>query len=158
MILFTLGTHSQPMDRVVAWADRLIDAGLATDVLVQAAAFGALPSRARSVGVVDRVTIDELIRNADRVVTHGGPGTILQAIALGREPLVVPRDPALGEHVDDHQQRFTAWLAGRLQIEVISDWDELVAALGRPERLAARRPEKERAVERVRELLIGGRN
>ena len=41
-------------------------------------------------------------------VCHGGPGTIMDAREAGHVPLCVPRDPKLGEHVDDHQQRFAA--------------------------------------------------
>jgi UDP-N-acetylglucosamine transferase subunit ALG13 len=142
------------MDRVVTWADDLLEAGVADEVVVQAAAFRVRPRLAGMIGVVDGATLAGLMRGAERVVTHGGPGTILQAIALGREPLVIPRDPARNEHVDDHQVRFSRWLASRMTISVITSYEELVAALGRPERPAGRQAGRSAAVDRIRSLLL----
>jgi UDP-N-acetylglucosamine transferase subunit ALG13 len=48
---------------------------------------------------------------AAAVVCHGGPGTILGAKHAGAVPIVVPRQHRLGEHVDDHQVRFSRRLA-----------------------------------------------
>jgi UDP-N-acetylglucosamine transferase subunit ALG13 len=38
---------------------------------------------------------------------------VLQAINAGRSPIVVPRQPAHGEHVDDHQTQIAGQLAAR---------------------------------------------
>lgn len=48
---------------------------------------------------------------ADVVVCHGGPTTIAEVRRSGRRPLVVPRSPTHGEHVDDHQVLFARRLA-----------------------------------------------
>jgi len=50
---------------------------------------------------------------ADVVITHGGAGSILTALAAGKVPVVLPRRMARGEHVDDHQVRMVASLAAR---------------------------------------------
>jgi UDP-N-acetylglucosamine transferase subunit ALG13 len=50
-----------------------------------------------------RAEIRALLRRAGVVVSHAGPAVIAQARALGHQPVVVPRDPALGEDVDDEQ-------------------------------------------------------
>ncbi len=52
--------------------------------------------------------LEELLAQATVVVCHGGPGTVTEARDAGHVPLCMPRDPELGEHVDDHQQRFAA--------------------------------------------------
>ncbi len=54
-----------------------------------------------------REQLDELFERAQVVACHGGPGTITQAKRYGHTPIVVPRDPGQGEHVDDHQQLFS---------------------------------------------------
>ena len=43
------------------------------------------------------------MRDADMVIAHAGIGSTIAALESGRTPLLAPRDPAHGEHVDDHQ-------------------------------------------------------
>ena len=74
------------------------------------------------------VAYDDLIESMTTstvVVTHGGPATIMAAHAHGRLPVVVPRRPDLGEHVDDHQIRFGHWMANRCQVVLAETEDEL---------------------------------
>jgi UDP-N-acetylglucosamine:LPS N-acetylglucosamine transferase len=61
---------------------------------------------------------------ADVVVTHGGCGAVLDALAAGRSPVVVPRRLAHGECVDDHQRQLAEWVAAR-GLAVLADADEL---------------------------------
>lgn len=54
----------------------------------------------------NQVPADELqnaVRGADLVISHGGIGSALTALEAGRVPVMVPRRVAFGEHVDDHQ-------------------------------------------------------
>ena len=62
---------------------------------------------------------------ADIVITHGGPGTVADARASGHMPLAVPRDPAHGEHVDGHQQRFVPWAGERDLVRACDAPDDL---------------------------------
>ena len=65
-----------------------------------------------------RDLVDRLNRS-NAVVLQGGPGGIMDARNAGVRPIVVPRDPQRGEHVDSHQLDFArhldrldlAWLA-----------------------------------------------
>ena len=50
--------------------------------------------------------VQQRMRDADVVVTHGGVGSILDALAAGKVPVVVPRRASRAEHVDDHQEQF----------------------------------------------------
>ena len=64
--------------------------------------------------VADYIRYDEMcdyMSRAVAVVCHGGPATIMDARKLGRVPIVVPRNADLGEHVDNHQQRFAKRMA-----------------------------------------------
>jgi UDP-N-acetylglucosamine transferase subunit ALG13 len=45
------------------------------------------------------------IRDADIVISHAGAGSALTALEMGRFPVLVPRESAYGEHVDDHQKQ-----------------------------------------------------
>jgi UDP-N-acetylglucosamine transferase subunit ALG13 len=66
-----------------------------------------------------------MLSEASVVVCHGGPGTILEARDAGHVPLCVPRDPRLGEHVDGHQQRFAAVVAGSGVVVAIASLESL---------------------------------
>jgi UDP-N-acetylglucosamine transferase subunit ALG13 len=137
VILVTLGTHPQPMDRVVEAMDRLLESGaLQDDVIVQSARFNVVPRLARSYCIVSFDQMNAWIASASAVVTHGGPGSIMAVLAAGKAPLVVPRDPALGEHVDGHQIRFVRWLAARRPIVPVWDLGTLGELLTTPPMLA----------------------
>nr|WP_246290489.1 glycosyltransferase [Nocardioides marinus] len=56
---------------------------------------------------------------------------IMEARALGHLPLVVPRDPRLGEHVDDHQQRFARRAAEAGLVQAVGSVEELAVGLRR---------------------------
>ena len=107
-VLVVVGTDHHPFARAVEWADRWAQAHPDDQVTVQHGS-SAPPARARGVAVVAPAELDGLMRGADVVITHGGPGTISAARAAGHVPLILPRDPSHGEHVDDHQMRFSAW-------------------------------------------------
>ncbi len=104
-----LGTDSHRFDRLVNWVRELSwDPG--TEWFVQ---HGATPLAHGLHGrpLLESNELERLLARADAVVTHGGPGLIMESRSHGHLPVVVPRDPALNEHVDDHQQRFVARMA-----------------------------------------------
>ena len=68
------------------------------------------------------------------------PGLIMESRSHGHLPVVVARDPGLGEHVDDHQQRFVGRLGARGSCTVVHTGDGLGRAVQ-----AARSPGRDRA-------------
>lgn len=65
---------------------------------------------------VAMVSPDELrlaVESADVVLAHAGVGTALLALAAGRCPVLLPREAARDEHVDDHQRLLARHLAAR---------------------------------------------
>jgi len=133
VILVTLGTHLRPMDRLMtAIQDLIADGSIDQPVIVQAAAYGIRPLGAELHGLVPADRLWGWANEAAIIVTHGGPASITLAMSVGRTPVVVPRDPARHEHVDDHQIRFTRWLATRRPIITVGDpVAELAGALHR---------------------------
>jgi len=73
--------------------------------------------------------LQDLMAHATVLVTHGGPATICEAWRHGRMPLVVPRDPQRGEHVDGHQQRFSRRLGGQGLVLLCEERAQLERAL-----------------------------
>jgi UDP-N-acetylglucosamine transferase subunit ALG13 len=135
-IFVTVGTDHHPFDRLVRWADELALAHPDATVTVQ---FGTstAPRVAEGVSAVPHEDMLRRMGAASVVVAQGGPGGIMDSRVSGRLPIVVPRDPSLGEHVDDHQQRFSQHMRDRGRIALALDqitFRALVArALSHPE-------------------------
>lgn len=117
MIFVTVGTHHQPFTRMLD-ALGLLEG---EELVVQ---YGPAPrpggvARAEAFMPFDQML--ECYRGASAVITHAGVGSILCARREGQTPLVVPRQHALGEHVDDHQAELTRALERRGS--VVAVWD-----------------------------------
>jgi UDP-N-acetylglucosamine transferase subunit ALG13 len=144
LVLVAVGTDHHPFDRVVRWIDGwLADGGDArADVLVQHGS-AAAPTRADGVAALDHEGLQDAMSRAAVVITHGGPATIREARAHGRLPICVPRDPALGEHVDNHQQLFAGRMGAAGVVRLATTEPELRAALeealAHPERFTVTR-------------------
>jgi len=128
LVLVTVGTDHHPFDRLVGWVDRWAQDHPDVQVVVQYGS-AAPPVHAEGHQLLDRDQLQLLMSSADVVVTHGGPATITEARHHGRRPVCVPRNPQLGEHVDDHQQRFARFLDRNGMVELVDTEDALRAAL-----------------------------
>jgi UDP-N-acetylglucosamine transferase subunit ALG13 len=143
------------MNRVVRWVDELIGDGTIDDAVIQSASFDQRPMKASTIGVIPADELARLIETAARVVTHGGPGLILQARAAGRQPIVIARDPRFGEHVDAHQLRFVEWLSAREPIVPVNTIASLREALHTREIREQAGAEQSNAVRRIRQIVLG---
>lgn len=110
MVLCLVGTDHHPFLRMVSWCDALATKRPDIEVLVQHGSSPA-PVVARGQDFLDKQTLNDALSRAHVAITHGGPGLISDVRAAGLAPLVVARDPALGEHVDGHQMRFVSRIA-----------------------------------------------
>ena len=97
-----MGLHGQGFTRLVKMMDHV--AGKINDpVIIQRGHTNYMPQNASSFSFKDNRDIEELYRSADIVVTHGGVGSIMDALVHGKPVIVVPRLSKLGEHKNDHQ-------------------------------------------------------
>ena len=141
MILVTLGTHGQPMPRLVAPLAVLSTRHELAPFVMQ---HGRTPLPAGWSGAPDLAPSDlaALIKGAVVVITHGGPATIAEVRAAGKIPVVVPRRRAFGEHVDDHQVWYARRLAEAGEVilvdqvaelpRIVAAYDQIVAPLPAP--------------------------
>lgn len=130
MIVVACGTHHQPFDRLVREAERL--ARSVDDAVVLQR--GASRLDAPSCEVHQEVSPQRFatwLCEARIVVLHAGSSSFLEARAQGRTPILVPRRPELGEHVDDHQVCFARSVAAEARIvtteslvDVVRDFEE----------------------------------
>lgn len=126
MIFINVGTHEQGMDRLFIELDRLIENGsIKEEVFAQIGYSSYLPKHYKYKDMIGYDEMDEWVRNANIVITHGGPGSIFHPLQYGKIPIVVPRNPEFNEHVDDHQILFTKRLESDKKILAIYDIERL---------------------------------
>jgi UDP-N-acetylglucosamine transferase subunit ALG13 len=129
MILVTVGTHEQPFDRLVEAAAAL---GGDEHLIVQYGTSKVAHGRGEW---IDFMSFDELAEHARRarvVVSHAGVGSIVVARRYGHRPIIMPRRPHFGEHVDEHQMQLTRRLAKAGIVTVVEDAEQLAAAVAAP--------------------------
>ncbi|SDG45310.1 UDP-N-acetylglucosamine transferase subunit ALG13 [Sinosporangium album] len=120
LVLVSVGTDHHPFERLMGWVERWLDARAGSVRCVVQHGTSRPPRGAECHDMLAHDELQTLMREADAVVCQGGPGGIMESRIAGRLPIVVPRTAALGEHVDDHQVRFTHVLAthGRIALAV----------------------------------------
>lgn len=139
LVAVLLGTDHHPFPRLTAWVGSHATTDDATRWFLQHGSTPPPPGVAGARLLRPRA-MAALLERADVVVTHGGPGLIMEAIDAGHRPVVVPRRARLGEHVDDHQVRFARRMAESGAVVAVDDTASLDAAVrgalraGRPGR------------------------
>lgn len=130
-LFVTIGTDHHPFTRVVNWVERWLAEGgdQRVDAVIQygAAAVTAGPGKVKQLDYPDLLAA---LRGAAIVITHAG-ATAMEARSAGHVPIIVPRRPELGEHVDGHQLRFARWLKAKGFAVICETEDELRDALER---------------------------
>ena len=127
LVAVLVGTDHHPFDRLVHWVSELGESGTHRWFVQHGTTL--LPSGVEGSPMLTSGGLHDLLVRADAVVCHGGPGLIMEARAIGHRPVVVARDPALGEHVDDHQQRFLSFVSRRGLVTPATTRSELVHAV-----------------------------
>jgi UDP-N-acetylglucosamine transferase subunit ALG13 len=142
MILVTVGTHEDPFDRLLIAADQLKATGLVDEpVTIQAGVSNTATPHCTQHEYLFYEDLQELMREARIIITHGGPATIFEALAMGKIPIVMPRRAKSSEHVDDHQVRFCRGLEHRVLVawteqdlpSLVDEYEERIQTLAKPE-------------------------
>lgn len=128
VIVVSVGTDHHRFDRLTGWLTAWRTSHPDVDLVVQHGTSSPV-TNARNSGLLPHPELMEWFRAADAVVLQGGPGGVMDARANGVLPIVVPRDPELGEHVDGHQLDFSAHLADRGLARVVTDSSTLTTLL-----------------------------
>jgi UDP-N-acetylglucosamine transferase subunit ALG13 len=149
MIFATTGT-CEPFDRLLQAFDNM---ELDEELVVQHGISPVRPRGARCVDFLAYSELVELVRASRVVVTHGGVGSVLTALANGKRPIVIPRLAACGEAIDDHQLEFVRKLAEAGVIDLVEDTAELGVRLGTAQVEPARVAPDARLVSELRDYL-----
>lgn len=115
MVFVTVGTHEQQFNRLISTVDALVgEKQLCDTVFMQTGYCTYAPEYCAYRQFVDYSEMTALMRESDVVITHGGPSSFIEAMSLGKVPVVVPRLERFGEHVNDHQADFVRLVAERM--------------------------------------------
>ncbi len=101
MILVTVGTHSANFNRLVLAADEMARQ-IEEQVIIQYGS-STRPQYAQGLDFIPSDQINALTREARVVISHAAAGSIITTLLAGKPLVVVPRQKANGEMLDDHQ-------------------------------------------------------
>lgn len=73
--------------------------------------------------------VQEILRDADMVICHGGTGSLVTALRAGCRVIAFPRRHDLGEHYDDHQEEIAQTFADRGLLQIVRDETRLGEAI-----------------------------
>lgn len=127
-VVVSVGTDHHPFNRLISWMDQWRDLHPDMKVVIQRGT-SALSRQGDCRRLIPHEDLCELFARASAVVSHGGPSTVMDARMAGRMPIVVARDPELGEHVDGHQMRFAQHLARNETAVVVETMEGLFAVI-----------------------------
>lgn len=126
MIFVTVGTHEQGFERLLKKIDCLVEEGIVQDeVFIQSGYTEYAPKYCEYEKMLSSDDMNKYVQKSHIVITHGGPGSIMIPFSYGKIPIVVPRQHDFGEHVDNHQVKFTKKLEEMKKVIAIYDIDEL---------------------------------
>lgn len=107
MILVILGSTHFAFDRLVKEVDYLVcNKKINDSVFIQLGSCKYEPIHCRWKRFFSFEEMCEKIEMAELVISHGGAGTTLLCIQLGKRAILVPRKKKFKEAVDDHQVIF----------------------------------------------------
>lgn len=104
MIFVSLGTNDKSFERLLLKIDKEISLGNIKDKVIVQSGFTKFSSK--NMEVIDLMPMDEFKKNiqtCDILITHGGVGTILDGLKLGKKIIAFPRLSKYKEHANDHQ-------------------------------------------------------
>lgn len=104
MIFITVGSQKFQFNRILKAIDQLIyEKKIKDNVFAQIGYSDYIPQNFEYENFLKREEFLEKINEADIIITHGGTGSIINSIKLGKLVIAIPRLAKYKEHVDDHQ-------------------------------------------------------
>lgn len=101
MILVTLGTQKQQFTRLLNYLEKL---DLKDKIIVQAGHTKYQSKKMEIFDFIDYEKMDNYVKQADLIITHGGTGSIIGPLKKGKKVIACARKEKYKEHVDDHQE------------------------------------------------------
>lgn len=109
MVLVTLGTQTQKFERLLSTIE---NSHLEGEIIVQAGGSCDFSSKKMKImKFINYEEMNELIKKADFIITHGGTGSIIMPLQQGKKVIACARLEKYKEHINDHQQELVSIFA-----------------------------------------------
>lgn len=106
MILVLLGTQHNEFKRLLSEIEDCINNGFIKQrVVVQAGFTKYKTDKMKIFDMISKEILDNLMDEADVIITHGGVGSITMSLKKQKKVIAVPRLHEFNEHVNDHQRQ-----------------------------------------------------
>lgn len=126
MIFVTVGTSKFGFDRLLKKIDFLIkEKKIKEHVVMQIGNSSYEPKNAEWFRFESYEKMKDLIKKSRIIIMHAGVGSILTAMIMKKNLIIVPRMKKFNEHVDDHQVEFSKYLIKEYNITVVFDVEDL---------------------------------
>lgn len=127
MIFVTVGTHEQQFDRLIKKIDELKKDGfIKEEVFIQTGFSTYKPKYCKWSNLISYEDMDKYNKEANLIITHGGPASFLAPLSYGKIPIVVPRQVKYNEHVNDHQLEFVKEVEKKLKNIIVVEDEEKI--------------------------------
>lgn len=104
LIFVTLGTQDKPFPRLLEKIENEIKCGnIKEKVIVQAGHTKFESEYMQILGMLTMEEYQQYMKECDLLITHGGVGSIFDALKLGKKIIACPRLKKYNEHLNDHQ-------------------------------------------------------
>lgn len=125
-IFVSVGTHSQPFDRLLRKIDEI-----ALKKTKELSFFGQIgnctyfPKNFPYKKFLNEKELEKKIKQSDAVIGHAGAGLIINCLAKKKKLIVLPRLKELHEHTDSHQVDLAYYFSEKKKIIVVFDENKL---------------------------------
>ncbi len=104
MIFVTVGTQDVPFDRLIKSVEKQIKNGnIKEEVIVQSGCSKYTSNKMKIINYMDDYEFKKTMKQARIVITHGGVGSIIDALNMNKVIIACPRLAKYKEHTNDHQ-------------------------------------------------------
>lgn len=155
MIFVCVGSREYQFNRLLKKIDELVECGAITDTIIaQIGHSSYLPKHYQYKRFMPDDEFRRYQQEADLLISHGGTGSLIGALKMGKKVLAVPRLAKYGEHIDDHQTQLVEALEKEGYIKAAWCIDDLLDGINSLEKHEIRRYNKPSLVLEIIEEFI----
>ena len=149
-IFVAVGTFSTGFDRLLKEIEMLIEKRIIRKkVIAQIGSSKYTPKNYEWFRFTSKEVFWDTMKESKIVITHGGVGSITNALKFNKRTIVVPRRKEFGEVVNDHQLEITRELERQGKIIAVYDIQDLEKALKLVEKFEVTTDKNESAVAKI---------
>ena len=153
MIFVTVGTHTQGFERLIKAVDELAKKNK-EKFIIQIGNTKYVPKNCEHFKFISDREFKKLCKKSRLIITHGGVGSIMTALSLGKPTIVAPRLKKYNEHSDNHQLDIAHELEKQGRIIALYDVNRLEETIKKAGKFKPQKFKKARKIPKIIESFI----